>query len=150
MIVSLQIDAKGEIVRSGSVLGPLGSLASPSFFSDMGLSIHLIDQRVFITNQKIITKLFFSLNMLVRAVLLDKKPDEVPMLVESVLSRVIEEFENRITSQVELDFHVVFDQESRLILKLRDMMIGLIHEGFQRFFRQLNDKLRLKQEGVAL
>ncbi|KAL7587992.1 hypothetical protein Lser_V15G41407 [Lactuca serriola] len=43
-----------------------------------------------------------SLNMLVRAVLLDKKPDEVPMLVESVLSKVMEEFENRITSQVEL------------------------------------------------
>lgn len=42
-----------------------------------------------------------SLNMLVRAVLLDKKPEEVPMLVESVLSKVMEEFENRIASQVD-------------------------------------------------
>nr|KAJ0217275.1 hypothetical protein LSAT_V11C300127390 [Lactuca sativa] len=49
-------------------------------------------------------------------------------LVESVLSKVMEEFENRITSQVELDFRVVFDQELGLILKLRDMMIGWIHD----------------------
>nr|KAJ0207688.1 hypothetical protein LSAT_V11C500254500 [Lactuca sativa] len=34
--------------------------------------------------------------------LLDKKLDEVPMLLESVLSKVMEEFENPITSQVEL------------------------------------------------
>ncbi|KAJ0581788.1 putative minus-end-directed kinesin ATPase [Helianthus annuus] len=43
-----------------------------------------------------------SLNMLVRAVLMDKKPDEVPVLVESVLSKVMEEFENRIANQFEL------------------------------------------------
>ncbi|KAI3773177.1 hypothetical protein L6452_04380 [Arctium lappa] len=43
-----------------------------------------------------------SLNTLVRAVLLDKKPDEVPMLIESVLSKVMEEFEHRIASQFEL------------------------------------------------
>ncbi|XP_059659585.1 kinesin-like protein KIN-14I isoform X2 [Cornus florida] len=43
-----------------------------------------------------------SLSMLVRAVLLDKKPDEVPTLVESVLNKVVEEFEHRISSQVEL------------------------------------------------
>ncbi|XP_062144169.1 kinesin-like protein KIN-14I isoform X2 [Alnus glutinosa] len=42
-----------------------------------------------------------SLSMLVRAVLLDKKPEEVPMLVESVLSKVVEEFEHRISSQFE-------------------------------------------------
>ncbi|KAJ6680124.1 KINESIN-LIKE PROTEIN KLP-3 [Salix purpurea] len=40
-----------------------------------------------------------SLSMLVRAVLLDKNPEEVPMLVESVLSKVVEEFENRIASR---------------------------------------------------
>nr|KAJ0218600.1 hypothetical protein LSAT_V11C300152790 [Lactuca sativa] len=99
--------------------------------------------------------MFFSLNMLVYVILFDKKPDEVPMLVESKLSKVLEEFENRIASQVGLaklltyDFHVVFDQELGLILKLRDMMIGWIHEGFQSFFRQLNDEL-LKQEGSPL
>ncbi|KAL0457841.1 UNVERIFIED_CONTAM: Kinesin-like protein KIN-14I [Sesamum latifolium] len=43
-----------------------------------------------------------SLSMLVRAILLDKKPEEVPNLVESVLSKVVEEFENRIASQIEL------------------------------------------------
>ncbi|KAL8522749.1 hypothetical protein ACS0TY_012915 [Phlomoides rotata] len=43
-----------------------------------------------------------SLSMLVRAVLLDKKPDEVPNLLESVLSKVVEECEHRIASQIEL------------------------------------------------
>ncbi|KAF2325128.1 hypothetical protein GH714_022927 [Hevea brasiliensis] len=43
-----------------------------------------------------------SLSTLVRAVLLDKKPEEVPLLVESVLSKVVEEFEHRIASQCEL------------------------------------------------
>ncbi|OMO63912.1 hypothetical protein CCACVL1_22188 [Corchorus capsularis] len=42
-----------------------------------------------------------SLSMLVRAILIDKKPEEVPMLVESVLSKVVEEFEHRIASQYE-------------------------------------------------
>ncbi|CAI9293177.1 unnamed protein product [Lactuca saligna] len=48
-----------------------------------------------------------------------------------------------------LDLHVVLDQELGMILKLRDMMIGWIHEGFQSFFRQLNDEL-MKQEGSPL
>ncbi|KAK7277786.1 hypothetical protein RJT34_22803 [Clitoria ternatea] len=39
-----------------------------------------------------------SLGMLVRAILLDKKPEEVPTLVESVLNKVVEEFEHRIAS----------------------------------------------------
>ncbi|GAV56998.1 Kinesin domain-containing protein/CH domain-containing protein [Cephalotus follicularis] len=43
-----------------------------------------------------------SLSMLVRTILLDKKPEEVPMLLESVLSKVVEEFENRIPSQYAL------------------------------------------------
>ncbi|CAI8603740.1 unnamed protein product [Vicia faba] len=42
-----------------------------------------------------------SLGMLVRAMLFDKKPDEVPTLVESVLTKVVEEFEHRIASQDE-------------------------------------------------
>ncbi|KAK8702246.1 hypothetical protein V6N13_020609 [Hibiscus sabdariffa] len=42
-----------------------------------------------------------SLSMLVRAILIDKKPEEVPMLVESVLGKVVEEFEHRIASQYE-------------------------------------------------
>ncbi|KAI3414375.1 uncharacterized protein J3R85_016373 [Psidium guajava] len=43
-----------------------------------------------------------SLSMLVRAVLLDKKPEEIPALVESVLSKVVEEFEHRVNNQFEL------------------------------------------------
>lgn len=43
-----------------------------------------------------------SLGMLVRAVLLDKKPEEVPNLVESVLNKVVEEFEQRVASQNDL------------------------------------------------
>ncbi|XP_014512277.1 kinesin-like protein KIN-14Q [Vigna radiata var. radiata] len=49
-----------------------------------------------------------SLSMLVRAVLLDKKPEEVPLLVESVLN--MEEFEHRVASQGEqkMGFTIVF------------------------------------------
>ncbi|KAL4342075.1 hypothetical protein GQ457_08G021640 [Hibiscus cannabinus] len=43
-----------------------------------------------------------SLSMLVRAILTDKKPEEVPMLVESLLGKVVEEFEHRIASQYEV------------------------------------------------
>ncbi|CAK8572757.1 unnamed protein product [Lathyrus sativus] len=42
-----------------------------------------------------------SLGMLVRAMLFDKKPEEVPTLVESVLTKVVEEFEQRVASQDE-------------------------------------------------
>ncbi|KAJ9543187.1 hypothetical protein OSB04_022894 [Centaurea solstitialis] len=42
-----------------------------------------------------------SLSTLVRSVLLDKKPDEVPILLESLLSKLMEEFEHRIANQVE-------------------------------------------------
>ncbi|XP_039021281.1 kinesin-like protein KIN-14I [Hibiscus syriacus] len=43
-----------------------------------------------------------SLSMLVRAILTDKKPEEVPMLVESLLGKVVGEFERRIGSQDEV------------------------------------------------
>ncbi|XVF72683.1 hypothetical protein PTKIN_Ptkin12aG0139700 [Pterospermum kingtungense] len=43
-----------------------------------------------------------SLSMLVRSLLIDKNPEEVPALVESVLSKVVEEFEHRIASQYEV------------------------------------------------
>ncbi|OIW13387.1 hypothetical protein TanjilG_16496 [Lupinus angustifolius] len=41
------------------------------------------------------------LSMLVRSILSNKKPEEVPMFVESVLNKVVEEFEHRIESQGE-------------------------------------------------
>ncbi|XP_010506786.1 PREDICTED: kinesin-like protein KIN-14G [Camelina sativa] len=43
-----------------------------------------------------------SLSTLVRAVLSDKKPEDVPKLIESLLSKVVQEFENRVTDQFEL------------------------------------------------
>uniref|UniRef100_A0A0D9VT36 Kinesin motor domain-containing protein n=1 Tax=Leersia perrieri TaxID=77586 RepID=A0A0D9VT36_9ORYZ len=42
------------------------------------------------------------LKMLVSAVLSDKRPDEVPQLLESMLSKLVEEFESRLNSQHEL------------------------------------------------
>ncbi|MBA0880660.1 hypothetical protein Goshw_027029 [Gossypium schwendimanii] len=56
-----------------------------------------------------------SLSMLVRALLTDKKPEEVPMLVESVLSKVVEEFENRIASQSE-----VIEEKNIEVMKKED------------------------------
>ncbi|CAK7348358.1 unnamed protein product [Dovyalis caffra] len=62
-----------------------------------------------------------SLSMLVRSVLLDKKPEEVPMLVESVLSKVVEEFENRIASQYDMvkaaSKEIVIPQGNKFLLK---------------------------------
>ncbi|KAJ0978581.1 hypothetical protein J5N97_014055 [Dioscorea zingiberensis] len=43
-----------------------------------------------------------SLNTLVRAVLSGKKPDEVPLLVESVLCKLMEELQNHITNRNEM------------------------------------------------
>ncbi|GMH20456.1 hypothetical protein Nepgr_022297 [Nepenthes gracilis] len=43
-----------------------------------------------------------SLGTLVHALLSDKKPEEIPQLVESVLTKVVEEFEHRVASQNEL------------------------------------------------
>ncbi|KAJ3683648.1 hypothetical protein LUZ60_013875 [Juncus effusus] len=42
------------------------------------------------------------LRMLINAILSDKRPDEVPVLLESMLSKLVEEFENKISSQNEL------------------------------------------------
>ncbi|KAF0889284.1 hypothetical protein E2562_022835 [Oryza meyeriana var. granulata] len=40
-----------------------------------------------------------SLSILLHTVLLDKKPEEVPLIVESILSKVIQEYEHRIANQ---------------------------------------------------
>ena len=45
---------------------------------------------------------FSSLNSLVRQYLSDKKPEEVPIAVESLLNRVMEEFERRVQTQPEM------------------------------------------------
>ncbi|CAA0828237.1 P-loop nucleoside triphosphate hydrolases superfamily protein with CH (Calponin Homology) domain [Striga hermonthica] len=43
-----------------------------------------------------------SLSVLVRAILSDRKPDEVPNLVESLLGKVMEEFEHHISNKLDL------------------------------------------------
>ncbi|KAE9598230.1 putative minus-end-directed kinesin ATPase [Lupinus albus] len=55
-----------------------------------------------------------SLSMLVRTILSDKKPEEVPMFVESVLNKVVKEFQHRIArkgEQVENKIHMVTKDE---------------------------------------
>ncbi|CAO2145031.1 unnamed protein product [Urochloa humidicola] len=47
-----------------------------------------------------------SIHMLVQSVLSDKKPEEIPSVVESLLSKVINEFEHRMASQNELSEQV--------------------------------------------
>ncbi|ESR46732.1 hypothetical protein CICLE_v10000131mg [Citrus x clementina] len=44
-----------------------------------------------------------NINVLVRAALSDKKPEEIPITVESMLSKVMEEFERRLANQNELE-----------------------------------------------
>ncbi|GLT94847.1 hypothetical protein SLE2022_125650 [Rubroshorea leprosula] len=48
---------------------------------------------------------------LVRAALLDKKPEEIPMIVESLLGKVMEEFEGQLASQNELIKSIPKDAE---------------------------------------
>ncbi|KMT14281.1 hypothetical protein BVRB_4g076360 [Beta vulgaris subsp. vulgaris] len=42
-----------------------------------------------------------SLNMMIRALLMDKKQEEIPIIVEAMLSKVTEEFERRLANQPE-------------------------------------------------
>nr|XP_009784348.1 PREDICTED: kinesin-4 isoform X2 [Nicotiana sylvestris] len=58
-----------------------------------------------------------SLSMLVRAILTDKRPEEVPNLVESVLNKVVQEFEHRVASKIEL-----VDQRNVIIEKKEDSL----------------------------
>uniref|UniRef100_A0A453K096 Kinesin motor domain-containing protein n=1 Tax=Aegilops tauschii subsp. strangulata TaxID=200361 RepID=A0A453K096_AEGTS len=51
-----------------------------------------------------------SLNMLVRTLLLDKKPEEVPLIVESLLIKVIQEYECRAANQ-----HLMGEEEPNLL-----------------------------------
>ncbi|XP_058738847.1 kinesin-like protein KIN-14I [Vicia villosa] len=54
-----------------------------------------------------------SLSKLVRSILSDKRPEEIPMLVESVLNKVVEEFEHRIASQGEQTKNTLRDHVSQ-------------------------------------
>lgn len=47
------------------------------------------------------------------------------------------------STKVLSDFRCLLDEDLGLILKLRDMIISWVQEGFQTFFKQLNDRLLL-------
>uniref|UniRef100_A0ACD6ALB8 Uncharacterized protein n=1 Tax=Avena sativa TaxID=4498 RepID=A0ACD6ALB8_AVESA len=53
-----------------------------------------------------------SIKMLVQTILSDKKPEEVPSLVESLLSKVIQEFERRMANQNDLVKYTVDPNDS--------------------------------------
>nr|CAB3492209.1 unnamed protein product [Digitaria exilis] len=62
-----------------------------------------------------------SIRMLVQTVLSDKKPEEIPLVVESLLSKVINDFERRIASQNELaTYNVKMDGDDRDSLNVKD------------------------------
>ncbi|XP_020231761.1 kinesin-like protein KIN-14I [Cajanus cajan] len=73
------------------------SLSRTSSLNDKSLNALNSD----IESNKMLQSGSHSLSTLVRAILSDKKPEEVPTLVESVLNKVVEEFEQRIASQDE-------------------------------------------------
>lgn len=98
-----------------------------------------------------------SLNMLVRAVLLDKKPDEVPMLIESVLSKVMEEFEHRIANQFELKTTAAKDTPTgnRILLKhtsndtqLEDKKITIVEKDQNFCKNSISDDEETKRRGL--
>ncbi|KAJ6329089.1 hypothetical protein OIU77_010712 [Salix suchowensis] len=99
-----------------------------------------------------------SLSMLVRAVLLDKNPEEVPMLVESVLSKVVEEFENRIASRhdmvKEAPKEIAISQGNKFLLKstcdnkrTEDKNL-VIFDQQQRDIQELKNTLRTTKAGM--
>ncbi|KAL6907825.1 hypothetical protein ACP4OV_001995 [Aristida adscensionis] len=56
-----------------------------------------------------------SIKMLVQTVLSDKKPEEIPSVVEVLLSKVIHEFEHRTTQPIELVKDTVDNTERKLL-----------------------------------
>ncbi|KAF6141314.1 hypothetical protein GIB67_024398 [Kingdonia uniflora] len=58
-----------------------------------------------------------SVNTLVRALLSDKKPEEVPMLVESMLNKIMEEFERRLASHNESIKELTESEGSKALAK---------------------------------
>ncbi|XP_042390531.1 kinesin-like protein KIN-14F [Zingiber officinale] len=59
------------------------------------------------------------LNMLVHAALSNKKPEELPMLVESLLNKVMEEFEHRIVRQNKLVNSISKDNNNCTLINMK-------------------------------
>uniref|UniRef100_A0ACD6A2X0 Uncharacterized protein n=2 Tax=Avena sativa TaxID=4498 RepID=A0ACD6A2X0_AVESA len=58
-----------------------------------------------------------SIRMLVQTILSDKKPEEVPSLVESLLSKVIQEFERRMANQNDLVKYMIDPNDSSSLFR---------------------------------
>ncbi|XP_052138688.1 kinesin-like protein KIN-14Q isoform X2 [Oryza glaberrima] len=63
-----------------------------------------------------------SLSILLRKVLLDKKPEEVPLIVESILSKVIQEYEHRIAIHNK-------DEEEQNLLNITEQVNHVVVNG---------------------
>ncbi|KAG8093146.1 hypothetical protein GUJ93_ZPchr0012g20502 [Zizania palustris] len=61
-----------------------------------------------------------SLSILLRTVLLDKKPEEVPLIVESLLSKVIQEYVQHIANQN------VADEEEQKLLNMKEHLSHVV------------------------
>ncbi|THU56307.1 hypothetical protein C4D60_Mb11t15900 [Musa balbisiana] len=91
-----------------------------------------------------------SLNMLLHAILSDKKPEEVPVIVESMLSRVMQEFERRIASQndqtakTENSFPSTKDEDSSMSLNDAETSKGKLLKQHLLFDRQKREIQELK------
>ncbi|XP_075473376.1 kinesin-like protein KIN-14I [Primulina tabacum] len=102
-----------------------------------------------------------SLGILVRAILLDKKPEEFPNPVESVLSKVVEEFEHHIASQIELkkvnlkESTISYSDKSKVIvdqqqkdIKMLEQNLSTTKAGMQ--FKQMKFHEKMQNLGLHI
>ncbi|WOL20692.1 kinesin-4 isoform X1 [Canna indica] len=113
-----------------------------------------------------------SLSLLVRTILTNKKPEEIPLIVESMLSNVMQEFERRIASQdmmVKTNLEVPTDGtcslyetnnsteiqssdcEEKLALKKKEEELALKRKEVELVLKKRDEELskRLKEEEKA-
>ncbi|GJN34838.1 hypothetical protein PR202_gb23537 [Eleusine coracana subsp. coracana] len=86
-----------------------------------------------------------SLRRLVRATLLDKKPKEIPLIIESLISKVIQEYEHRIANQN------MMDDEKEDTLNTNEGGIIVVQNGSnaaQQFQPEAETKLDLQQKQI--
>ncbi|KAK3139956.1 hypothetical protein QOZ80_5AG0393240 [Eleusine coracana subsp. coracana] len=86
-----------------------------------------------------------SLRRLVHATLLDKKPEEIPLIIESLISKVIQEYEHRIANQN------MMDDEKEDTLNTNEGGIIVVQNGSnaaQQFQPEAETKLDLQQKQI--
>ncbi|KAM3313803.1 hypothetical protein ACQJBY_032985 [Aegilops geniculata] len=89
------------------------------------------------------------LKMLVSAVLSDKRPDEVPQLLESMLGKLVDEFENRLKSQNELVKAALKNgTDSTKCFSKSKMDTSEIYSKHKQTKKEASGKVALKQHSV--